>query len=206
MVSNIQGTSVNIHAFRRSWLAISALAAIAAAASILALTTPAEGYGYSYMHLVIGGQPVTNFVHDSKYQGWLQVEVVRATLAVAIKKAAGAKPSNDKVEKIQKAEEEWVPLPQILVSGRAGAGKLRFDANDEMINDERESSLSPLIVVQKQKTVIDSAELDLYNEDGGAYIGKYRLKGIRVLSLEDVPASACAMSEVTISFKSAEKI
>ena len=49
------------------------------------------------------------------------------------------------------------------------------------------------------------AELELYDEDKNVLIGRYKLTGIRILSLENVPASACAMSEVTLSFRAIEK-
>ncbi|HXZ13769.1 MAG TPA: hypothetical protein VEG64_15395 [Candidatus Sulfotelmatobacter sp.] len=188
------------------WVAAWMIAAAVSGLGIAAAGARADGYGYSYMRLVIGGQPVINLVHDSRYQGWLQVEAVRAAPRIAIKKLAGGQSPADGPSTAKKGQIQWTTLPKILVSGRAGAGEIRFGAGELWIGDERKSSLSPLMEAQDKKTVIESAELDLYNEDGGAFIGKYRLKGIRVLSLEDVPASACAMWEVTLSFQSVEKI
>ena len=54
--------------------------------------------------------------------------------------------------------------------------------------------------------LIASAELDLYDRDSHALIGKYRIKGIHVLSLVDVQASACAMYVITMRFESVQKI
>lgn len=54
-------------------------------------------------------------------------------------------------------------------------------------------------------TIIPEADLVYYDLEKNVFIGKYKLKGIRVLSLEDFPASACAMYEITLSFHSISK-
>jgi hypothetical protein len=93
----------------------------------------------------------------------------------------------------------WTDFPVILRSGRAGSGRFSLGAGDS-------GGLEPLIDAQKRKSLIASAELDLYDRDSHALIGKYRIKGIQVLSLKDVQASACAMYEITMSFQSVQKI
>jgi hypothetical protein len=73
-----------------------------------AVTAQEHAYGYSYLRMEFAGQPIANFVHDAKYQGWLQVESVTASRTVA-----------DRSGK----RKEWAKLPQILVSGRSGPEK-----------------------------------------------------------------------------------
>jgi hypothetical protein len=149
-----------------------------------------EGNGYSYLRMEISGKPITNIVVDEKHQGWLQISSVRAT---ALQSDANANASS------AKPASKWTALPAILRAGRVGRGKIRFGAGDS-------GGLDPLIEAQKHGSPVESAELDLYDESSGKFIGKYKLKNIRVLSLEDVPASACAMYEITMSFESANKM
>src|ERR1700741_4882258 len=98
------------------------------AALLLAPNTRAQEIGYSYMRLEIGGHLVTNFVDDKKYQGWMQVLSVDAMLAAAVKKADNAKFPTDTSKSSKNAELPWTTLPKILISGRAGAGEIRFAA------------------------------------------------------------------------------
>ena len=175
------------------------LAAIGVALLSFAAPTRAQTYGYSYMHMEINGHPVTNFVDNAKYDGWLQIEHVTALTTASNARQSDKSAADNKVPKTKKADAPWVKLSMILHSGRAGTGKISFGAGDS-------GGLVPLLEALKHKSLLVSADIDLYEEDGGAFIGKYRLKGIRVLSIEDVPASACAMDQITMSFRSAEKI
>lgn len=176
-------------------------AGVALVALSLALASPscAQSYGYSYMRISVDGSPVTNFVHDQKYVGWLQVESVMAEPALpAVHSARGAASPGATPKPQKDHDDRWARVPAILHSGRSAAGKLRFGAGDD-------GNLQPLIEAHKHKTKIPEAELDLYDEEKSLFIGKYKLKGIRILSLEDVPASACAMYLITVSYVSIEK-
>ena len=110
-----------------------------------------------------------------------------------------ASPNDPSWHPNEKDGRPWTDFQAILHSGRAGSGRFSFGAGDN-------GGLEPLIDAQKHKSLIASAELDLYDDDSGKLIGKYRIKGIHVLSLEDVKASACAMYEINMSFQSVEKI
>jgi hypothetical protein len=160
----------------------------------------AQSDGHSYLHIEIAGRSMTNVVLDEKYTGWLAVEDVDAKSDAPVsnekKHAADYDPSWHPNEKDGRP---WTDFPVMLRSGRAGSGRFSFGAGDS-------GGLEPLIDAQKRKLLIASAELDLYDRDSGALIGKYRIKGIRVLSLENVQASACAMYEITMRFQSVQKI
>jgi hypothetical protein len=176
---------------------------IAAALFCFAHPALAQSDGHSYMRLEISGHPMTNLVLDEKYQGWLAIEAVRATIIQSSPRATevGSKDEvpGDTAQKTKSANDRWSNLPAILQSGHAHAGKIRFGAGDS-------GGLEPLLDAQKRKTLLASADIDLYDESSGTFVGKYQLKGIRVLSLEDVKASACAMYEITMSFQSARKV
>jgi hypothetical protein len=174
----------------------SSLVAIAAVLGSFPASAQAQGqsYGYSYLRMKISGHPITNLVVDEKYRGWLQILAVKASVTQPVPRAPGNLAPNTK-----KVDDHWINPSVILRSGRAHSGKIRFGAGDE-------GGLEPLIDAQKRKSLVASADLDLYDESSGTFFGKYRLKGIRVLSLEDVQASACAMYEITMSFQSAEKV
>jgi len=174
-------------------LAAEMLLAIAAAFGSFAAPARAQSDGHSFLRMEIAGRPITNLVLNQKYAGWLQVEGVRAIVA-----SREAVPG-DATHKTKTADDRWSNLSVILRSGHARAGKIRFGSGDD-------GGLEPLIDAQEHKSLLASADLDLYDESSGAFIGKYRLKGIRVLSLEDVQASACAMYEITMSFQSVEKM
>jgi hypothetical protein len=173
------------------------LAAIVLTFCAAAAPARAQSDGFSYLHIEIAGHPVTNMAWNEKYKGWLQIEAVEASSdAPNAGAGSGAAKSGSWLENDGR---RWNVFPAILDSGRAGAGRLGFG-----IDDSR--SLEPLRDAQKRKSLIASAELDYYDEVSGTFIGKYRLKGIRVLSLENAPASACPMYELTIRFQSVEKI
>lgn len=140
--------------------------------------------GHSYMRLEISGHPMTNLDLDEKYRGWLAIEGVSATIIQSPARTTSEVGSKDEApgdtaQKAKKANDRWSSLPAILRSGHAQGGKIRFGAGDS-------GGLEPLLDAQKRRSLLASADLDLYDESSGAFIGKYRLKGIRVLSLEDV--------------------
>jgi hypothetical protein len=163
-----------------------------------AATTPARAQSdpSSYLRIEIAGHHVTSSPWKEKYKGWLQIEAVEASSdALNAKAGSGAAPSGSWEE----SGRRWTVFAAILHSGRAGSGRLNFGIDDS-------ATLGPLRDAQKHKSLIASAELDYYDENSGEFIGKYRLKGIRVLSLENAPPSACPEHELTISFQSVEKI
>jgi len=188
-------------------------AAFAAAAFLLTLAPFACGqiqkqdqnqdddhaYGYSYMHISVGTQAITNFVRDQKYAGWLTVEGVMINLRTpSAHSAKEAAPNpNDTLEQ-KRTREGWKYFEQVRPSSRIGPGKLNFGSGDD-------GGFGPMIDAQKRGTVIPSVELALYTIDGGRYIGRFKVTGVRVLSLEDVQASACPMYDVTLSFRSIRK-
>jgi hypothetical protein len=196
LLSKCSGDCISLVAF--------SLAAVVAALFCFAHAALAQSDGHSYLRLEISGHPMTNVVLDEKYQGWLAIEGVRATIIQSPPRTTDEVGSKDEgpgdaAQKTKKANDHWLSLPVILRSGHAHAGKIRFGAGDS-------GGLEPLLDAQKRKTLLASANLDLYDESNGTLPGKYQLKGIRVLSLEDVQASACAMYEVTMSFQSARKV
>ena len=75
-----------------------------------------------------------------------------------------------------------------MKSGHHGPGTLSFDVGDN-------GGLDPLLAAQKSGTIIPSADLDLFSDygEGRKPLGKYLIKQIRIVAVEDVPASACGM-------------
>jgi hypothetical protein len=156
----------------------------------------AQSDPFSYLRIEIAGHHVITMGWKEKYKGWLQIEDVEASSdALNAKAGSGSAPSGSWEE----SGRRWTVFPAILHSGRSGAGRLSFGIDDS-------SDREPLRDAQKLNSLIASAELDYYDEKSGAFIGKYRLKGIRVISLENAPPSACPEYELTISFQSVEKI
>jgi hypothetical protein len=150
----------------------------------------------SYLRIEIAGHQVASSPWKEKYEGWLQIEAVEASSdALNAKAGSGAGPSGSWEE----SGRRWTVFPAILHSGRACSGRLSFGIDDS-------ASLEPLREAQKHKSLIASAELDYYDENSGTFIGKYRVKGIRVFSLENATPGACPEYELTISFQSVEKI
>jgi hypothetical protein len=145
-------------------LAAEMLLAIAAAFGSFAAPARAQSDGHSFLRMEIAGRPITNLILNQKYAGWLQVEGVRAIVA-----SREAVPG-DATHKTKTADDRWSNLSVISRSGHARAGKIRFGAGDD-------GGLEPLIDAQEHKSFLASADLDLYDESSGAFIGKYRLKG-----------------------------
>jgi hypothetical protein len=181
---------------------VAPLALLALALALGGTATPASAQAdrYSYLRIEIAGHPVTNIVFNEKYPGWLQIEGVDAKSDAPVpNEKSHASRTDPSWHPNEKDGRPWTTFQAILRSGRAGSGRFSFAAGDS-------GGMDPLIDAQKHKSLIASAELDLYDENSGAFIGKYRIKGIHVLSLEDVKASACAMYEINMSFQSVEKI
>ena len=93
----------------------------------------------------------------------------------------------------------WGFLSAEMKLGHHGPGTLSFGVGDN-------GGLDPLLAAQKNGTIIPSVDLDLFPDygEGRALIGKYRIKRIRIVAVEDVPASACGMYDVTVRFQSIE--
>lgn len=176
------------------------LAAIVLASFGAAAPVRAQSDGHSYLHIEVAGRPMTNVVLDEKYTGWLAIEDVDAKSDSPVpNEKSHAEDYDPSWHPNEKDGRPWTDFPVILRSGRAGSGRFSFGAGDS-------GGLEPLIDAQKRKLLIASAELDLYDRDSHALIGKYRIKGIHVLSLVDVQASACAMYLITMRFESVQKI
>jgi hypothetical protein len=176
------------------------LAAMVLAFCVAASPARAQSDGHSYLRIKIGGHTITNYVEYKKYAGWLQIEGVDAKSDAPVpNEKSHASPTDSSWHPNEKDGRPWTTFQAILRSGRAGSGRFSFAAGDS-------GGMDPLIDAQKHKSLIASAELDLYDEESGALIGKCRIKGIHVLSLEDVQASACAMYEINMSFQYVEKI
>lgn len=167
-----------------------------------AQTTPAGKqeehweYGYSYMQLSINGTRVSNFVHNPKYAGWLTVEdieianpLARKPKSVEANLPSHVHPSGDL---------NWWEFSVALKSGHRGPGKMDFGSGDA-------GGFDPAIEAMKKKTLIPEANLDFYNIDHNSFVGKYKIKGIRVLSLDNANASACPMYDVELSFQSIDQ-
>lgn len=148
--------------------------------------------GHSYIRIMIGDHVLTNFVINEEYQkgGWLAVESV---LVKSTGQTHGAGGNTDRLPK------GWGLLSAEMKSGHHGPGTLSFGVGDN-------GGLTPLLAAQKNGTIIPSADLDLFPDygKGRTLIGKYLIKRIRIVAVEDVPASACGMYEVTVRFQSIE--
>jgi hypothetical protein len=196
----VQHTFVRESSRRATRAAGTPLAAIVLVFCAAAAPARAPADRYSYLRIEIAGHPITNIAFNEKYRGWLQIEGVDAKSDAPVpNEKSHASPTDPSWHPNEKDGRPWTDFQGILQSGRAGSGRISFGAGDN-------GGLDPLIDAQNHKSLIASAELALYDSNSGAFIGKYRIKGIHVLSLEDVKASACAMYEITMSFQSVEKI
>lgn len=180
--------------------AVVPLAAVALAFCAGAAPARAQADRYSYLRIEIAGHPITNIPFDAKYPGWLQIEGVDAKSDAPVPdEKRHRSPTDPSWHPNEKDGRPWTTFQAILRSGRGSSGRFSFAAADNGL-------LEPLFDAQKHKSPIASAELDLYDDDSGKLIGKYLIKGIHVLSVEDVQASACAMYEITMRFQSVQKI
>jgi len=150
-----------------------------------------SGDEHSYLRIVIGDRALTNLAQNEEHQkgGWLAIEPV---LVKSTRPTPGVGGSTD----IPKG---WRLLSEEMKSGHHGPGTLSFGVGDD-------GGLEPLLAAQKNSTIIPSADLDLFldNDKTRTRIGKYLIKRIRIVAVEDVPASACSMYYVTIRFQSIE--
>jgi len=139
--------------------------------------------GYSYLRMDVNGHTISNFVPNEKYsRGWLEILGLEAN-----------------TNKTVKADRDgWTELSALLRSGRSGPGKLRFAAGDS-------GGMAPLFDAIKQNFLVPQAELDFYTEDTGKFVGRFTIKKIHILSLQDIPASACGAYMITLSFQSIRK-
>jgi hypothetical protein len=176
--------------------------AFVAAAALCLLMAPAarsQEVGYSYLRMDVNGHTISNFVPNEKYTGWLEILGLQAKSLSSITHSASQPELKADANKTVKPDSDgWTALSALLRSGRSGPGKLRFDAGDS-------GGMEPLFDAIKQKLVIPQAELDFYTEDTGKSVGRFKIKGIRILSLEDMPASACGAYIITLSFQSIAK-
>jgi len=148
--------------------------------------------GYSYIHIMIGDHVLTNLARNEEYQkgGWLAIE------SVLVKSTGQTHGTGGNTDGLPKG---WGLLSAEMKSGHHGPGTLSFGVGDN-------GGLGPLLAAQKNGTIIPSADLDLFPDygKGRTLIGKYLIKRIRIVAVEDVPASACGMYDVTVRFQSIE--
>ncbi|HTU35143.1 MAG TPA: hypothetical protein VMF66_15175 [Candidatus Acidoferrum sp.] len=160
---------------------------------VFAVSVRAQGAGYSYVQLTVNGKPAMNFTQDKKHTGWMQVMQVEASLHKAHKHSAAK--TSDAWTTVIDTKDDGKTTSSLTKSGQRGPGELSFAAGDD-------GGLDPIIEARKEKVKIPNATLDLCSEDSNRFVGRFDLKGVRVLSLNDVTASACPMYLVTLSFES----
>jgi hypothetical protein len=180
---------------RARWAVVFLVLVFAAAVAAFPRQSPAQDPaddGHSYMRITLGDRVLTNFVISEEYQkgDWLAVE------SVLVKSTGQAHATGSAKDGLPKG---WELLSAEMKSGHHGPGTLRFGVGDN-------GGLDPLLVAQKNGTILPSADLDLFPEygEGRTLIGKYRIRRIRIVAVEDVPSSACGMYDVTVHFQSIE--
>jgi hypothetical protein len=180
---------------RARWAVVLVVLVVAAAAGGFPRKSVAQDPaddGHSYMRISIGDHVLTNFVRNEEYQkgDWLAVE------SVLLKSTGQTHAAGRNTDGRPKG---WVHLSAEMKSGQHGPGTLRFGVGDN-------GGLDPLLAAQKNGTIIPSADLDLFPDygEGRTRIGKYRIQRIRIVAVEDVPASACGMYDVKMRFQSIE--
>jgi hypothetical protein len=184
-----------VHGHQRRWAVVFVLLVVAAAVGEFPRQSLAQELaddGHSYIHIVIGDHVLRNMVENEEYQkgGWLSVE------SVLIKRRGQTHDSDGDTDRLPKG---WRFLSEEMKSGHHGPGTLSFGVGDN-------GGLTPLFSAQKNGTIIPSADLDLFPDygKGRKLIGKYLIKRIRIVAVEDVPVSACGMYDVTVRFQSIE--
>ena len=195
MVDDISPTKLaDMGRHHRQWALICLVLVVVAALAQFPPKSQAQDLdddGHSYLRIVIDGHALTNFVNNQQYQkgGWLAIEPVLVKSTRQTHEMSG----NTGFPK------GWELLSAGMKSGHHGPGTLDFGVGDN-------GGLDPLFTAQKNGTIIPSADLDLFPIYGEAraLIGKYLIKRIRIVAVEDVPASACGMYDVTIRFQSIE--
>jgi hypothetical protein len=179
----------------RRWAVVFVVLVVAAAAGEFprqSLAQDSDGDGHSYVHIVIGDHVLTNMFENEGYSkgGWLAVD------SVFVKRTGQTRGADGNTDGPPKG---WGFLSAEMKSGHHGPGTLSFDVGDS-------GGLEPLLAAQKNGTIIPSADLDLFPGygKGRTLIGKYVIKRIRIVAVEDVPVSACGMYYVTVRFQSIE--
>ena len=177
--------------------------AFVAAAALWLLMAPAtrsQEVGYSYLRMDVNGHTISNFVPNEKYsRGWLEILGMEVKSPSSITHPPPQPELKENTKEIAKSDGDgWTQLSAALRSGRSGPGKLHFAAGDS-------GGMEPLFDAIKQSSVIPQAELDFYTENTGKFVGRFKIKKIRILSLEDIPASACGAYMITVSFQSIAK-
>lgn len=170
------------------FLATAAIAAAAFAARPLVRAAAAQNngeLGYSYLRLVIDGKTMQNIGRKQEYRGWLMLHAIDAR--------AFPHEIHPPTEKYHPAG--WTSLDKFLRDGPKRSGELGFGVGDD-------GGLDPMLEAVKLKAVIPEADLDYYDFLANVFVGKHRLTGVRILSVQDMPASACAMYDVRIRFAS----
>jgi hypothetical protein len=167
---------------------------------LMASSVRSQEAGYSYLRMDVNGHTISNFVPNEKYsRGWLEILGVQVKSPSPITHPLSQPELKADTNKTVKPDSDgWTELSVALRSGRSGPGKLRFAAGDS-------GGMEPLFDAIKQKSVIPQAELDLYIEDTGKFVGRFTIKKIRILSLEDIQASACGAYMITVSVQSIAK-
>jgi hypothetical protein len=198
----LKGTLLPFHFFRnavhghhRRWAVVFIALAVAATVGEFPRQSLAQELtddGHSYIHIVIGDHVLRNIVENEEYKngGWLAVE------SVLVKRTGQTHDSDGNTDRLPKG---WGFLSAEMKSGHHGPGTLSFGVGDN-------GGLTPLFSAQKNGTIIPSADLDLFPDygKGRTLIGKYLIKRIRIVAVEDVPVSACGMYDVTVRFQSIE--
>lgn len=156
--------------------------------------TPAQEVGYSYLRIDVNGKAAQNLVLDPAYNGWIRILDVQARRRLTRRLPSSAQSG----QRAAIAYGPWTEFSEIIRSGRMRAGKLEFGAGDD-------GQFGPLLDAQRSQVPIPNAVLDFYTFDKNHFVGEFEIKGIRILSLRDVPASACPMYEITMSFESITK-
>jgi hypothetical protein len=185
-----------MHRHHRRWAVVFVVLVVAAALGEFpreSLAQDGADDGHSYIHIVIGDHALTNVFGNGEYGkgGWLSVDPV---LVKTTGQTHG--PSSRTPDQLPKG---WELLSDEIKSGHHGPGTLSFGVGDN-------GGLEPLLAAQKNGTIIPSADLDLFPDygRGRTRIGKYLIKRIRIVAVEDVPSSACGMYNVTVRFQSIE--
>jgi hypothetical protein len=151
-----------------------------------------QGSGNSYMRIAVNGVPVYNFSTNSKYKGWLGIlmlDVLSSDRSIDTSRKVAR--SRGKIT--DPVEIAWKDAALIAKTGRPG--EMTFLAGDD-------GGFAPLIEAMKRQTVISEAMLDLYNVDTNKFVGRFGLKGVRAISIEDNSDSACPEYIVRLRFRS----
>ena len=169
-------------------LAAAAIAAVAFTARPLVDAAAAQNageLGYSYLKLIIDGKTMQNIERKREYRGWLMLDGIDAR----------ALPHEVHPPTETNHPAGWTSLEKFLRDGPKRSGELDFGVGDD-------GGLDPMLEAVKRKAVIPEADLDYYDYEKNVLVGRYKLTGVRIISVENAAASACAMYDVQIRFES----